>query len=133
VTLVIDASITLAWCFEDEQTDRSEAALSAIETSGALVPGLWRYEVINGLVSAVRRGRLSQSAAEEALDLLAALPIEVDDVVVSGALLSLASRAGLTAYDAAYLEVAARHGATLVTEDRALEKAARKAGVSLFR
>ena len=130
--VVVDASIALAWCFEDEVTERSERALAALQTTPVIVPGLWRYEIVNGLISAVRRGRLSQKEADEALALISALPIEVDDVIIAESILAMASRTGLTAYDAAYLETAVRQGAALATNDRDLEKAARKEGVALF-
>jgi predicted nucleic acid-binding protein len=58
VSLVIDSSITLSWCFEDERTDVTTTLLYRVAETGALVPALWRLEVANGLQVAVRRGRI---------------------------------------------------------------------------
>jgi predicted nucleic acid-binding protein len=47
--------------------------------------------------------------------------------------LPLGRQYGLSAYDAAYLDVAMRNGAPLATLDGGLRKAGRKAGVEIFR
>ena len=59
MSLVIDSSMTLAWYFEDEQTAASIAVLNRVAEAGAVVPALWRLEVLNGLQVAVRRGRIN--------------------------------------------------------------------------
>lgn len=46
--------------------------------------------------------------------------------------LPLAREYGLSAYDAAYLELSIRQGAPLATLDDRLGKAARRAGVTIF-
>ena len=46
--------------------------------------------------------------------------------------LPIAREYKLSAYDAAYLELAIRHGAPLATLDAKLRKAARKAGTAIF-
>ena len=50
--LVLDASVTLSWAFEDEASEYTEAALKATSREGAVVPGLWLLEVANGLLVA---------------------------------------------------------------------------------
>lgn len=57
MSLVVDASIALAWCFQDETSDLAEQALDQLALSGGVVPGLWRLEVANALNVAVRRAR----------------------------------------------------------------------------
>jgi predicted nucleic acid-binding protein len=47
-------------------------------------------------------------------------------------ILPIAREYGLSAYDAAYLDVAVRHGVPLATLDSALRKAGQKAGVEIF-
>jgi predicted nucleic acid-binding protein len=42
-------------------------------------------------------------------------------------------RYGLTAYDAAYLDLASRENLTLATLDKAMRKAADQSGISIFR
>lgn len=135
MSFVLDASVALGWAFEDEASDMSRAALRALRTRNAAVPGIWPYEVANVLVMAGRRGRLSPAAAAEFTHLLAELPIEIEAVnsaAIWDAVPALAREYGLTAYDAAYLELAMRHGAELATADRALSAAAASAGVRLF-
>ena len=56
--LVIDSSMTLTWYFEDERTAASIAVLNQVAEEGAIVPALWRLEVLNRLQVAIRRGRI---------------------------------------------------------------------------
>jgi len=132
--LVVDASIALTWCFEDEVTAATEAIGTQIDTDGAVVPGLWRLEVGNALLVAERRGHLNKRKVEERLALLSALPISVDaetDTQAWQDTILLARAHKLTLYDACYLELAIRIGATLATLDAALARAARHFGVAV--
>jgi predicted nucleic acid-binding protein len=136
VTFVLDASITLAWCFGDQTTPISEAALDRLEHEEARVPGLWSLEIANGLVAAERRGRLRPAQTTRFLELLGQLPITVDEIERDAALttvLALARSTGLTAYDAAYLALAEASGVPLATADRRLQLAALGVGVDLVR
>jgi predicted nucleic acid-binding protein len=98
------------------------------------VPGLWVLEVTNALAVGERRGRLSAGEAAGALRLLARMPIQIDDragLPLAADLLALARSHGLSAYDAAYLELALRLSCPLATLDRQLQAAAAAAGVAL--
>ncbi|GDY23229.1 twitching motility protein PilT [Verrucomicrobiota bacterium] len=134
---VLDAQTTLAWCFEDESTAATEALLDQVGGSViAHVPTLWAYEVANALLSAERqkKARSNSAKAESFLHRLAALPIETDAESTRHAhdkTIALARLHKLTAYDAAYLELALRRGVPLATADEALRKAAKAAGVPL--
>lgn len=55
MNIVLDASMTLAWLFEDAQTDQVLATINHVYMGGAGVPPLWRCEVANGLQMAIRR------------------------------------------------------------------------------
>lgn len=132
IVLVVDASIALTWCFEDEVTARTEAIGARVDAEGAIVPDLWRLEVANALLLSERRGRLDRAAVEQRLELLAALPISIDSDTgirawTDTVLLARAER--LTLYDAAYLELAIRRDIELATLDRDLAQAARRMGV----
>lgn len=59
MSIVLDASMTLAWLFEDEQTDQVLSTINHVYMGGASVPPLWRYEVANGLQMAIRRQRIT--------------------------------------------------------------------------
>lgn len=101
---------------------------------GAVVPSLWRLEVANGLLAAVRRGRLTAARRDALLAALLDMDIAIDtetDLHAWSGTVRLAEAHGLTAYDAAYLELAQRRRLPLATLDAALAQAAREAGVAL--
>lgn len=131
---MLDASVALAWAFEDEAEGYAEAALEALSEGGAVVPDLWGYEIVNALVVGERRERITPVETARFLTLLGELPVEVEEIPFGGLseLASLSREYGLSAYDAAYLGVAVRRGVLLATQDTSLRKAARKAGVGIF-
>jgi predicted nucleic acid-binding protein len=127
---VIDPSVALAWLLPDETNDRAAAIRQAVEAGAdAWIPAHWWLEIGNGLLMAERRGRIASDQVAHALTLVNALPFEEDEDTAEqlpGRILSLARKHGLTIYDAAYLELAQRRGATLATFDGQLLKAAKK-------
>jgi predicted nucleic acid-binding protein len=131
---VLDASVTLAWCFEDAASSIADYALGILGSGGqAVVPSLWRLELANGLVMAERRQRMTEADTTRFLCLLEGLPIEViSDYRDAASMVTLARAHGLTAYDAAYLEVALRTGVPLATLDGQLSRAAKAAGVTVM-
>lgn len=132
--IVLDASLVGPLTIPDEAGDIDPAAAGALLDGAIVVPVHWRLEIANMLRSAVRRGRLSADQRDEALFRLAALPVTMDRAgwdFAWSATIELADRHDLTPYDAAYLEVARRRGATLATRDRALIKAAHAERISV--
>ncbi|MDQ4106397.1 MAG: type II toxin-antitoxin system VapC family toxin [Actinomycetota bacterium] len=131
---MLDASVALAWAFEDEADEYADAALEALSGGGAVVPGLWGYEVVNALAAGERRGRILPAESARFLTLLRDLPIELEALPFGGlsGLASLAREHRLSAYDAAYLEMAIRRGVPLATRHRRLGEAARRSGVVVF-
>lgn len=129
---IIDASLALGWYLTDEG-DRTYGleVLEALKANEALVPFLWTYEVANGLVMAYRRKRLAESDITTILESLRALPIAVDppdaDKVLE--LPALALKHQLTAYDAAYLELALRMKLPIATKDGAMRRAMASSGI----
>lgn len=136
MNLVIDGSTALGFLLADEQPESASKALDAVESGvPTLVPAHWCVEVANGLIMAERRKRASQAEVTEALNLVSALPVITDEQTAQrafGDTAALARQYGLTIYDAAYLELAMRRGASLATSDEALAKAANAAGVTVF-
>ncbi|MCL2781493.1 MAG: type II toxin-antitoxin system VapC family toxin [Actinomycetia bacterium] len=131
--IVVDASMALAWCFEDEATDDTDRVLARVRQEGGTAPVLWRYEVGNALLSARRRDRVTDAQLQRLTTLLAALPVALDlDVPSATDLISAAQRHELTAYDVAYLLVAQRQGLPLATMDKQLAVAAIAAGVTVL-
>ena len=135
MNFVLDASVALAWCFEDEGSELAGAVLDRLLSSEAVVPHHWTLETANGLLSAERRGRLSGEDVAHFSRMLLDLPIAVDPVTRSAAFNAtrrLARAQRLTLYDAAYLELAIRLGLPLATLDTRLGAAARAEGVQLL-
>ena len=134
MTIILDASVTFAWVFEDEVSDIAEAVIDRVVEEGAIVPTLWRFEIANGLRTAVRRRRIDMTFRNNALARLWRLPIHNDDETAFHAwdeTLSLSDVHALTPYDAAYLELALRRHMPLATLDKDLRRAASDAGVQL--
>ena len=122
--LVVDNSVVLAWCMADEEHAVAEEAMRLATEHGAVVPQLWRYELLNALIVNERRGRLAAEDVQYTLADLAELRIERDGAHDEANLLRLARRHGLSAYDAAYLEVAERRGLAIASLDQRLVEAA---------
>ena len=133
---VIDASVTLGWCFEDESSAEADRVLARLEREEALAPAHWPLEVANALRTAERRGRMDAAELPRLRALLAALPVEVAPVeltTATGGVLVAARTYDLTAYDAAYLDLAAIRGLPLATVDARLRAACARAGVDVVR
>ncbi|HEX3883991.1 MAG TPA: type II toxin-antitoxin system VapC family toxin [Stellaceae bacterium] len=130
MALVADASVILAWAFE-EQFANAETTLQRVRREALFVPAIWWFEVRNVLVLKERGGRRSEQQNASFLQTLSHLAVRIDDIPDEAAVLTLARRHGLTVYDAAYLELAQREGLDLATLDIALADAARAEGVPL--
>jgi predicted nucleic acid-binding protein len=129
--IVVDASVTLAWCFLDENDDEARRALDRVVREGAVAPAHWPLEVANGLRSAKRRGRIDDEGIGRAGRLLNDLGIEIAPVELSTALgtLETADAYDLSAYDALYLDLAWIRALPLATIDTPLSAACRRHGV----
>jgi predicted nucleic acid-binding protein len=134
-SLVLDASVSLAWCFEDESAALPERVLDVLETgTEMLAPSIWPLEVANALLIAERRKRITNAEATAFLQRISKLPILVEPIPPSRAfehILPVARQYQLTEYDAAYVELALREALPLATLDAKLRRAARSAGLTL--
>lgn len=134
-TFVLDCSVAVAWFFEDEADAYAESVEDAMASAAAVVPSLWRLEVANALLVGERRRRATEAKVTQFLTLLNSLPITPDDETTARAwsdTLHLARAHDLSAYDAAYLELALRRGLPVATLDHKLKAAARAAGVAEY-
>lgn len=132
MSIVIDASITLSWYFEDEVSGESEAVFDHVVANGAVTPVHWKLEIANGFRTALRKGRTDDAYRKASLNDLDAMAIEIDRDTIAHAwseVVRLSDLYRLTPYDAAYLELALRRNLPLATLDRALQRAAIQAGV----
>jgi predicted nucleic acid-binding protein len=135
--IVLDASVAVAWCFEDENTPFTEGLLDLLSAgTEALTPAIWPFEVANALLVAERRKRITVAQVTALLRRIGGLPITVEPVATRHAfeqILSVARQQNLTEYDAAYLELALRAGVPLATLDDKVKQAARFVAVGLLK
>jgi len=132
---VLDGSLALAWYFKDEADAYADAVAAGFPATRATVPAIWPLEIANGVLMGERRQRSTEAQAAKWLGYLVRLPIYLDDGTSErawGEVLGLARAHRLSAYDAAYLELALRRGLPLATLDEKLKAAALAAGVPAF-
>lgn len=132
---VLDASVALAWCFDDESSPIADRVLDRLEQEPAIAPAHWPLEIANAVRTAERRGRLRTSEVPRLRSLLDGLPIEIVPVELStatGGVLDAARTYDLSAYDATYLDLALVRDLPLATIDERLRVACRAAGVEIF-
>jgi predicted nucleic acid-binding protein len=126
---VLDASTVLTWCFPDEESQKAlEISERIAGGERVAVPAFWRHEILNALLVGERRKRLTPELIRAFLDDLNRLPVDIDEqgtpATVFDTTQALCRKHGLTAYDAAYLELAMRGSAALATVDEELRRAA---------
>ena len=134
--MVLDGSVTLAWYFKDEADPYADAVAARFPGVRAVVPAVWPLKVANAVLMGERRKRSTEAQATQWLTYLESLPITVDDESAArawGDVLRLARAQHLSAYDAAYLELALRRGLPLATLDGALKAAAKAVGVAAYK
>jgi predicted nucleic acid-binding protein len=131
--IIIDASVTLSWCFPDEQTPMSLEVLDRLRTGErALVPAFWPLEVLNTLLVGERKGRITAEQTRAFFDALRALNPAFDYASlerIAGPVQIICRDHRLTPYDALYVELALRSGCPLATLDQPQRQAARDLGV----
>jgi len=135
MSFVLDASVTLAWHFEDEASAEVRSVAHRAFADGVAVPQHWLLEVLSGLLRGERRNRASSAGTDEFVASLQDLSTEIDDLDqdhVISVLLPLARDQRLSLYDATYLELASRRRLPLATLDSSLVRAARAVGVELI-
>jgi predicted nucleic acid-binding protein len=133
--VVLDCSVAMTWRFLDEASGAADRLLDHVAEHGAIVPALWHLEVANALLIGERRARLKPAQVAEFIALLGSLPIRIDETMTVRAwheIRALAQEHALTAYDAAYLDLAMRTGSPLASKDRDLCLAAERAGVEVI-
>jgi predicted nucleic acid-binding protein len=135
LSFVVDNSVALAWCFEDEHTQPIMDLLDRVAETGAVAPSLWPLEALNGLLMAERRRRLDTKRRQRLAGFLRGLPVKLDAETAEQAWTAtarLAERYRLTLYDAAYLELAQRRKLPLATVDQDLIRAGKALGMTLL-
>ena len=132
--IVLDASVTLSWCFPDEQTPASMRVLDMLKAGDqVLVPAFWCSEVLNSLLVGERKGRISAGQTRTFLNDLYALGPTLDDATMERVfkdVQALCRQHDLASYDALYVELAIRSGSPLATLDKNQRDAALAVGVT---
>lgn len=134
---VLDASTVLTWCFPDEEAQKAEEISERIGNGDSvIVPAFWFHEVLNALLVGEKRKRIKPELIQVFTTDLSRLPVAVDDLataeVVFNKTVHLCRKHALTAYDAAYLEIAMRDRIPLATVDKDLKRAALAEGVQVL-
>mgnify|MGYP001376062027 CR=1 FL=1 len=133
---VLDASIVLAWCFPDEGAATAEHVADMFRQGDtAVVPSFWPHEVINALLIGEKRKRITKALVRNFLNDLVLLPValaELPQKVIFDRAQRLSREHNLTAYDAAYLDLALENGLPLATLNEQLANACKKAHVRLL-
>lgn len=133
---ILDASVALAWCIEDEKNPYSSAVLNRVIKGGeVLVPALWRYEVVNIFLKSERRKRITREDIDTFIEDLSEVEYEVEITTYLRAfttILELGYKERLRFHDAAYVELALLKGLPIATLDKGMISAARSLGIPLF-
>ncbi len=132
---VVDNSVVMSWCFEDEADRYADSVLDRLSGATALVPSIWPLEVVNILLVAERRKRLNASDSVRFISLLLQLPIVVEHGRAEQTmrdLIALGRAHNLSSYDASYLDLAMRKGVPIATLDGKLMEAAKAVDVKIL-
>ena len=135
-SFVVDNSVVMSWCFNDEANKYGDAVLDILTESTALVPPIWPLEVVNVLLVAERRNRLKQVDSVRFITLLSQLPIVVELEKPERKMkdfLALGRANNLSSYDAAYLDLAMRNDCPIATLDKKLVEAAENVEVTILK
>ncbi len=127
-SFILDASIALEW-FSADATPEALARRSLLDDHVALVPTLWRFEVMNAVTTWLRRGDISSATSAMILNDIMRVPFGTLDEGDPELIVFLGVTHSLSAYDATYLHLAMVTGDALATLDGALITAAKKVGV----
>jgi predicted nucleic acid-binding protein len=133
---VLEASNFMTWCFPDEESQKAHQAAERIAAGDrVIVPAFWRHEMLNALLVGEKRKRLTPELTQSFIGDLDRLPVDIDipsSAVVFNTVQALCRKHGLTAYDAAYLEIAIRENNALATVDQDLRRASVAEGIELL-
>ena len=132
MAFVVDNSVVIGWLLPAQATAYTRRMLERVRREQIFVPSLWPIELANVMIVRQRRGAITSAQVHTALQRVQRLKFAVDiQPLAPETLFAVGERHGLSAYDAAYLELAQRRGIPLATGDAALRRAARTAGVFL--
>lgn len=133
--IVLDASIALGLCFEDQIDATVLQCLEHLRKVPGVVTPQWHTEVAETLLAAERRKRILPTDREHFLNLLRALQLEIDhegDNDAWGISFALATEHSIKIQDAQTLLLALRRKALLATCKPEVQRTAKKLGIGLI-
>jgi predicted nucleic acid-binding protein len=134
-SFVVDNSVVMSWCFQDQANDYADRVLGQLMDATAYVPSVWPLEVVDVLLAAERRSYISEADSVRFINLLSQLPILVQQEGPEKGMkdqLALARTQELSSYDASYLDLAMKKGLPLATLDKKLRRAAKAVKLRIF-
>lgn len=136
MAFVLDASVALSWCFSDEASSFTEVLLArAASGEDLFVPAHWPTELLSALLQGKRRSRITDPEIDRFLKDLASFRVVIEESYSTSRmqeLRTLAEKHSLTAYDAAYLDLAKRYSLPVATLDQRLRQACISEGTVLL-
>jgi predicted nucleic acid-binding protein len=133
--IILDASVAIEWLLDEKPQSISASVPQTIFTESILVPSHWPLEISNTLRPDLRNRKISIPDFHyimerlDQLDIHVQPPLDLDEI---GPLTDFSVTHRLTAYDAAYVQLALQHNASLATLDRAMRAAAERLNIPLL-
>ena len=131
---ILDCSVYMSWCLREETSGVSSRILNSLTKNTIVVPSLWLYEVANTLAVSVRRKKLTTAEAQMLVNDIPLLSISFDAPMVENVsrVFQVANEYKLSAYDAAYVELALRLNIPIASLDKDIIRVSKKTGIPLF-
>ena len=131
---ILDCSVYMSWCLNEGTIKASSKILNSITKYGIMAPGLWVYEVTNTLAVSVRKNKLTVSDVHGLMNDIQLLPIEFDKPTTENMsnIFHIANEYKLSAYDAAYIELALRANIPIASFDKEIVKVSGQLGIKIF-
>jgi predicted nucleic acid-binding protein len=132
----MDASFIATLIIPDEQNPHTDALYKKTKGEEIIAPQLIWYEIGNIFKKLITRKKYSYEEVFGFLPHLYDYQLITDSAfgpAYTETIIRIASEYGLSAYDAAYLELAGRKKAVLCTVDKSLREAAQKYGLKVLK
>ena len=129
MALVVDASMVVAWFVIGQATAHTRKVLARAGREVLYAPPLLQIELASALVKLAHRRKITPAAISDILTEFEALDLVIDRTPPTArTIATICRRYALSAYDAAYFELAMRLELPLAAKDGPLVEAAQKAG-----
>jgi len=124
IIYVVDASVGVKWFIEEEYSDKADELLSDFQEGVVelVAPKSFMQEFCNAIRKYVVRDYLSRDIANQYVEKMAEMPLDYIDLDwgIIGESYAKALELSITVYDATYVVIADKLGATIITSDNRL-------------